>query len=105
MKKLILQNTLAPQLLIYGGLALVMWPSMLRALGVMNYGDAFTSIFLYIGLATTLAGVVLRLYQQQQMGQSALRSYFLRFAFGITIVVIMMMTGLVRTPAFLQNLF
>src|SRR5690606_33273845 len=105
MKKLILQNTLVTQCLMYGGLALMMWPNMLRSLGVMNYGDAFTSIFLYAGLTVTLAGVVLRLYQQQQMGQSALRSYFLRFAFGITIVVIMMMTGLVCTPAFLQNLF
>ncbi|MDO6389455.1 hypothetical protein Q4E40_04915 [Pontibacter sp. BT731] len=105
MKKLILQNTLVTQLLIYGGLALMMWPNMLRSLGIVNYEATSNSIFLYAGLTVALAGVVLRLYQQQQMGQPALRSYLLRFAFGIAIVVIMMLTGLVRTPAFMQHLF
>ncbi|WP_018476897.1 hypothetical protein [Pontibacter roseus] len=105
MKKLLLHNALIPQILIYGGLALIIWPSMLRSLDVMAYGSTASSVFLFVGLSVTLAGVVLRLYQQHQMGQSELRSYILRFAFGIAIVVVLMLTGLVRTPSFLQNLF
>ncbi|MDX5418529.1 MAG: hypothetical protein LPK09_04880 [Hymenobacteraceae bacterium] len=105
MKKLILQNTLATQLLIYGGLALIMWPTMLRSLGAVSFGSTSGTIFLYAGLTVMLVGLALRLYQQQQLGQSALRSYLLRFVFGIVIVVVMMITGLVQTPAFLQDLF
>ncbi|MHC2991685.1 hypothetical protein OB13_08835 [Pontibacter sp. HJ8] len=105
MKKLILQNTLATQLLIYGGLALIIWPTMLRSLGTLSSGSISGTVFLYAGLLGMLVGLALRLYQLQQLGQAALRSYLLRFVLGIALVAILMMTDLVHTPAFLQNLF
>lgn len=105
MKKLILQSTLATQILIFGGLALVMWPTLFRVLGVITFDRSYNAVFLYAGLAVMLVGLALRLYQQQQLEQTAFRSYLLRVVLGIAIAAIMMMTGLIHTPAFLQNLF
>lgn len=105
MKKLILQNTLVTQILLYGGLALIMWPGMLRTLGTVGYGSTVSNVLLYLGLAVVLAGVGLRLYQLRQLGQTALRQYLLRFALGIALIAVLMATGLLRTPAFLQHIF
>ena len=105
MKKLLLRFSALPQLLIYSGLVLMVWPGMLRSLDLIAYGSTSSTLFLYAGLFITLAGIVLRLYQQQLMGQQALRNYLVRFLIGLAIVGLLMATGLVRTPAVLQQLF
>ena len=105
MKKLLLHFNALPQLLIYSGLALMVWPGMLRSLDLIAYGSTFSTLSLYAGLLLTLAGIVLRLYQQQLMGENALRDYLIRFLIGLAIVALLMATGVVRTPAFLQQLF
>jgi 4-hydroxybenzoate polyprenyltransferase len=78
---------------------------MLQSLDLVAYGSASSTLFHYAGLLMTLAGVVLRLYQQRLMGQNALRNSLFRFVIGLAIVAVLMATGLVRTPAFLLQLF
>ena len=104
MKKLILQNTLIPQLLIYGGLALIMWPTMLRTLDILNFGNDVRPGFLYVGLGVIVGGVALRIYQEQQAGESFFKSYLFQVVLGIAVAAILMLMGLIKMPAFLQNL-
>lgn len=105
MKKLILQNTFISPLLIYSGLALIMWPTALRMLGVLNIANNVSPAFLYAGLGVMLVGGALRAYLEQQAGESFFKSYLFRVLVGIAVVAAMMQTGIVKTPAFLQNLF
>jgi hypothetical protein len=105
MKKLILQNSLAPLVLIYGGLALIMWPIMLKALGIITYASSASAVFLAAGLAMEVAGVGLRLYQQKQKDPSYLRNIIFKLVIATAIAVALMATGLIHTPAFLQQLF
>ncbi|PVY43870.1 hypothetical protein [Pontibacter virosus] len=105
MKKLILQNTLATQLLIYGGMALIMWPAALRIVGIVNFENDFSPVFLYAGLSLMLIGGALRIYHEQRAGEPVFEGYLFRVAVALAIVAIMMVTGIIKTPAFLQNLF
>ncbi|SIT91241.1 hypothetical protein [Pontibacter indicus] len=105
MKRLVLQNALAPHLLIYGGLALIMWPTALRLLGFLNVRNDISPVFLYAGLGVMFAGGALRVYQDQQAGESFFKSYLFRVLAGIAVAAIMMLTGIIKTPAFLQHLF
>jgi hypothetical protein len=105
MKKLILQNSLTPLVLIYGGLALIMWPIMLKSLGIMTYTGSAGAVFLAAGLVVEVAGVGLRLYQQKQKDPSYLRNIIFKLVIATAIAAALMATGLIRTPAFLQQLF
>ncbi|MBX0333619.1 hypothetical protein K3G39_10255 [Pontibacter sp. HSC-14F20] len=105
MKRLILQSTLTPQLLLYGGMALIMWPTALRMLGTLNFENNVSPAFLYAGIVVMLVGVALRVYQEKQAGSSVVKGYLFRVVAGIAIATMMMLTGIIKTPAFLQNLF
>lgn len=104
MKKLILQNTLIPQLVMYGGLALIMWPTMLRSLDILSFGNDVRPGFLYVGLGMMLIGGALRVYQEHQAGDSFFKSYLFRVVLCIAVATILMLTDIIKTPMFLQNL-
>lgn len=105
MKKLILQNSFLPQILIYGGLALILWPIMLKSLGLITYTSSVHAIFLAAGLMLEVAGVGLRLYLHRQKDASYLRNYIFKLVVLTALMAALMAAGVIHTPTFLQQLF
>jgi hypothetical protein len=103
--KSLLRSALVSSLLLYGGLALLMWPKALKLMGVITYGPTWQPIFLIGGGLMAATGLALHLYQAEGDFRSVVKSYFFKLLIGVMIIVVMMATGLVATPPFLRNLW
>jgi len=103
LRKEFLTNPSYPSYFIYGGLFLVFLRNPLAAANVAG-GTSFLSGLL-IGLAALfiVAGFCMRIYQAKQNG--TLKNVFITLGVGLALVGILMATGVIHTPAFLQTLF
>ena len=103
LRKQFLTNPSYPTYFMYGGLLLVFLRTPAAVYGIAEAGSFLSGLLLGLGSLLLVAGLFLRFYQAKQNG--TLKTLFFSIGFGIAIVVILMATGLIHTPAFLQNIF
>lgn len=97
--KSLLHNPFVSSLLIFGGLALTMWPKMLRSIGIIHYDQSWRPIFLIGGFIMSISGLAIYFYQERNSKENVLKDYLLKLALGIIIFVFMMVTGIISTPS------
>ncbi|MEJ8800940.1 hypothetical protein [Pontibacter sp. H249] len=103
MKKYVLTNPLFPSYLLYGGLLLVFLRTPLAANGIVDQESFLSGVLLSAGSLFVVAGFILRFYHAKRNGQE--KSFLFSIGIGVAILILLMATGVIHTPGFLQGLF
>ena len=102
-RKEFLTNPNYPSYFIYGGLLLIFLRTPLEVYGVVESGSFLSGVLLGMGALFIVAGFLMRFYQAKQNG--TLKTFFFSIGLGIALVLVLMATGIVKAPAFLQGVF
>jgi uncharacterized membrane protein len=102
MKKYVLTNTFFPSYLLYGGLFLIFFRTPLVVNGIIEQKSFFNEALFYAGIGFVLAGFILRFYHAKQSGQQ--KSFLISIGTGVVVLIALMATDVIHTPAFLQDL-
>jgi uncharacterized membrane protein SirB2 len=102
LRKEFLSNPNYPSYFIYGGLLLIFLRAPAAVYNVAESGSLLSSILIGVGALFIGTGFFMRFYQAKQ--NRTLNSFFFSLALGLALVVVLIATGIIHAPVFLQGL-
>ena len=103
MRNYTLNNSKFPLYLIFGSLFLGILRVGLSVYDIVETGDLLSLVIKYVAGAMLLAGIMLRLYEAKKLGN--FKSFMVRLAIGVALVIVVLLTQLLHTPSFLRDIF
>lgn len=105
MRKYLTANFYLPIHLSWCGMLLLALRQLLLVRDILEKDSGLSMALMWVSIAAIIAGAVLRLYQQKQVGQVYLRNFAFGILIGLALTVVLMMTGMVHTPSFISEWF
>ena len=102
-RKEFLSNQNYPSYFIYGGLLLIFLRTPAAVYDLAASGSFLSGVMIGLGALLIVAGFFMRFYQAKQNG--TLKTFFFSLGLGVALVIVLMATGVIHAPAFLQELF